>query len=51
MQIKRITLYQHDLPVKDGLFRMANAEVSHLDSTIVAIESTCGTVGLSLIHI
>lgn len=45
MQIKRITLYQHDLPVKDGLFRMANAEVSHLDSTIVAIESTCGTVG------
>ena len=45
MQIKRITLYQHYLPVVGGTFRMAKAEVAQLDSTIVAIESSCGTVG------
>ncbi len=45
MQIKRITVYQHNLPVVGGTFRMAKAEVAQLDSTIVAIESSCGTVG------
>ena len=44
MKIKRITLYQHYLPVVGGTFRMAKAEVAQLDSTIVAIESSCGSV-------
>ena len=45
MKIRRITLFQHDLPVKGGAYRMANASVTHLDSTIVRLESDCGTVG------
>ena len=45
MKIQRITLFQHDLPVKGGAYRMANASVTHLDSTIVRIESDCGAVG------
>ena len=45
MKIQRITLFQHDLPVKGGAYRMANASVTHLDSTIVRLESDCGTVG------
>ena len=45
MKIRHITLFQHDLPVKGGAYRMANASVTHLDSTIVRIESDCGTVG------
>ena len=45
MKIQRITLFQHDLPVKGGPYRMANASVTHLDSTIVRVESDCGTVG------
>ena len=45
MKIQRITLFQHDLPVKGGPYRMANASVTHLDSTIVRVESDCGAVG------
>jgi L-alanine-DL-glutamate epimerase-like enolase superfamily enzyme len=45
MKIRHITLFQHDLPVKGGAYRMANASVTHLDSTIVRVESECGTVG------
>lgn len=45
MKIRRITLFQHDLPVKGGTYRMANASVTHLDSTIVRVESDCGTLG------
>ncbi|GIS02278.1 MAG: hypothetical protein CM15mP103_08290 [Gammaproteobacteria bacterium] len=45
MKIQRITVFQHDLPVKGGAYRMANASVTHLDSTIVRLESDCGTVG------
>ena len=45
MKIQRITLFQHDLPVKGGAYRMANASVTRLDSTIVRLESDCGTVG------
>ena len=45
MKIQRITVFQHDLPVKGGAYRMANASVTHLDSTIVRVESDCGTVG------
>lgn len=45
MKIRKITIFQHDLPVKGGAYRMANANVSQLDSTIVRIEADCGTVG------
>ena len=45
MKIRSITVFQHDLPVKGGAYRMANASVTHLDSTIVRLESDCGTVG------
>ena len=45
MKIRSITVFQHDLPVKGGAYRMANASVTHLDSTIVRVESNCGTVG------
>ena len=41
MKIRSITVFQHDLPVKGGAYRMANASVTHLDSTIVRIESDC----------
>ena len=45
MKIQRITLFQHDLPVRGGAYRMANASVTHLDSIIVRVESDCGAVG------
>ena len=45
MKIQRITLFQHDLPVKCEAYHMAKASVTHLDSTIVRVESDCGTVG------
>ncbi|MBM13343.1 MAG: mandelate racemase [Halieaceae bacterium] len=45
MKIRKITIFQHDLPVKGGAYRMANARVSQLDSTIVRVESDCGTAG------
>ena len=45
MKIQRITLFQHDLPVKGGAYRMASASVTHVDSTIVRVESDCGVAG------
>jgi len=45
MKIRHITVFQHDLPVKGGGYRMASSNVTQLDSTIVRIESDCGTVG------
>ena len=45
MKIKKITLYQHDLPVKNGPYSMANAEVYSLDTTLIKLESDCGLVG------
>lgn len=45
MKIRHITVFQHDLPVKGGGYRMASSNITHLDSTIVRIESDCGTVG------
>ncbi len=45
MKISKIVIYQHDLPVKNGPYKMANANVSCLDSTIVKIISDCGLVG------
>ena len=45
MKIKKITIFQHDLPVKGGSYRMANALVTSLDTTLVRVESECGQVG------
>lgn len=43
--IKEIHIYQHDLPVKNGPYTMANAEVWALDTTLVRIVATDGTEG------
>lgn len=45
MRITEIHVYAHDLPVKDGPYRMANAEVWSLDTTIVKIVTDTGLVG------
>ena len=45
MKIRKISIFQHDLPVKGGGYRMANAMVTTLDTTLVKIESDCGVVG------
>jgi L-alanine-DL-glutamate epimerase-like enolase superfamily enzyme len=45
MNIKEIHIYQHDLPVKNGPYTMANAEVWSLDSTLVKIITDSGVVG------
>ena len=44
-EIKEIHIYQHDLPVKNGPYTMANAEVWVLDSTLVRIVASDGTEG------
>ncbi|WP_343562840.1 mandelate racemase/muconate lactonizing enzyme family protein [Kiloniella sp. b19] len=45
MRIKEIHIYQHDLPVRNGPYTMANAEVWALDTTLVKIVSDSGVVG------
>ena len=45
MKIRKISIFQHDLPVANGPYRMANASVTELDTTLVKIESDCGVVG------
>lgn len=45
MKISRIVVYQHDLPVKDAPYNMANAKVYSLKTTLVKIETACGLVG------
>ena len=45
MKISKIVIYQHDLPVKNGPYKMANANVNCLDTTIVKLTSDCGLVG------
>ena len=45
MKLAKITIYQHDLPVKGGGYRMANAMVTTLDTTLVRLETDCGLVG------
>jgi len=45
MKIKTIDIYQHDLPVKNGPYTMANAEVWALDSTLVKIVTDSGVIG------
>jgi len=45
MKISEIHIYQVDLPVKNGPYTMANAEVYKLDSTLVKIVTDKGLVG------
>ncbi|WP_170773695.1 mandelate racemase/muconate lactonizing enzyme family protein [Ruegeria lacuscaerulensis] len=44
-KIEEIHIYQHNLPVKNGPYTMANAEVWALDTTLVKIVATDGTEG------
>ena len=43
--IEEIHIYQHDLPVKNGPYTMAKAEVWALDTTLVRIVANDGTEG------
>ncbi|WP_170409994.1 mandelate racemase/muconate lactonizing enzyme family protein [Ruegeria atlantica] len=45
MKITEIHIYSHDLPVKNGPYTMANAEVWALDSTLVKLVADNGLVG------
>ncbi len=45
MKIKELHIYAHQLPVKNGPYRMANALVHALDTTLVKIVTETGTVG------
>ncbi len=45
MKIAEIHVYQHDLPVTNGPYKMANASVDFLDTTIVEIITSAGVVG------
>jgi L-alanine-DL-glutamate epimerase-like enolase superfamily enzyme len=45
MKIAEIHIYQHDLPVKNGPYRMAGSIVSSLDSTLVKIVADNGLFG------
>ncbi|WP_264214066.1 mandelate racemase/muconate lactonizing enzyme family protein [Leisingera thetidis] len=45
MKIAEIHIYQHDLPVKNGPYTMANAEVWALDTTLVKLVADNGLTG------
>lgn len=45
MKIKKLEIYSYDLPVKNGPYSMANAEVWTLDTTLVKITTDTGVVG------
>ncbi|MEM9716615.1 MAG: enolase C-terminal domain-like protein, partial [Pseudomonadota bacterium] len=45
MRLAELHIYQHDLPVKDGPYTMANAEVWSLKTTLVKLVSDTGIVG------
>jgi L-alanine-DL-glutamate epimerase-like enolase superfamily enzyme len=45
VKISKMVVYQHDLPVKNGPYIMANAEVFSLETTLVKLETSCGLVG------
>ncbi len=45
MKISEIHIYQHDLPVKNGPYTMANAEVWALDTTLVKLVTDKGLTG------
>lgn len=45
MKIERVLVYQHDLEVKGGLYEMSTSEVATLDTTVVVLETSDGTLG------
>ena len=45
MKIREIHIYQHNLPVRNGPYTMANAEVWALDSTLVKLVADNGLIG------
>ena len=45
MKITESHIYQHDLPVKNGPYTMANAKVWALDTTLVKIVTNHGVIG------
>ncbi len=45
MRIAEVHLYRHELPVKNGPYTMANAEVWSLTTTLVKLVGADGTVG------
>ncbi|WP_300513888.1 mandelate racemase/muconate lactonizing enzyme family protein [Aliiroseovarius sp.] len=45
MNITELHIYAHDLPVRNGPYTMANAEVWALDTTLVKLVSDSGHVG------
>ena len=45
MEISEIHIYQHNLPVKNGPYTMANAKVYELDTTLVKVITKSGHVG------
>ena len=45
MEIAEIHIYQHDLPVKNGPYTMANAKVYSLDTTLIKIITKSGQIG------
>ncbi len=45
MKITEVHLYQHKLPVKNGPYTMANAQVWSLDTTLVKLITNTGLVG------
>ena len=42
MKIKKLDIYQHDLPVKNGPYTMANVEVWAVDRKLVKITAEIG---------
>ena len=42
MKIKKLDIYQHDLPVKNGPYTMAYAEVQELDTKLLKITTEIG---------
>jgi L-alanine-DL-glutamate epimerase-like enolase superfamily enzyme len=45
VKITEIAVYAHDLPVKNGPYRMSHGEVFSLDTTLVRITTETGLVG------
>lgn len=45
MKIRKIHVFRHDLPVMNGPYTMANAEVHALDGTLVKIVTDTGVIG------
>lgn len=45
MKIKSVELFRHDLPVRGGPYKMANAEVWSLQTTLVKLTADNGLTG------